>query len=155
MGKLLAGKLGRPFIDTDSLLVSESGTSIKEIVAEQGWEGFRRIEHDILKQVCLIDRQVVATGGGIVLNDANVNRMKKNGKLVWLKAKPKTIKNRMSLDQDTEAYRPSLTSNDIFNEIEDMLIERNPINNQAMDFFVDTDVRNIDDICDEIVRQLL
>ena len=79
MGKLLAAKLDWPFIDTDSLLVSESGISIKEIVEKHGWETFRKMEHAIVNQVCILDRRVVATGGGVVLNEANVNLMKKNG----------------------------------------------------------------------------
>ena len=152
VGKLLAGKLGRPFIDTDSLLVSESGSSIKEIVAARGWEGFRKIEHDILKQVCLIDRQVVATGGGVVLSDTNVNLMKKSGKLVWLKATPETIEKRMMRDQATEAFRPALTSKDNLAEIEETLVERESLYSQAMDFYVETDGRQIADICDMIIR---
>jgi shikimate kinase len=152
VGKLLAGILGWPFIDTDSLLVSESGSSVKEIVADQGWEGFRKIEHDILKQVCLTDRQVVATGGGIVLSDANVNRMKKTGKLIWLKAKTETIEKRMIQDQATEAFRPALTSKDNLAEIEETLIEREPYYQRAMDFYVETDGRQIADICDMIIR---
>ena len=51
VGKLLSAKLGRPFIDTDSLLVSEIGISIKEIVETHGWETFREMEHAIVKQV--------------------------------------------------------------------------------------------------------
>ena len=64
VGQALATKLGWPFIDTDSLLVSESGLSIKEVVDTCGWQAFRRLEHTALQQVCAMDRQVVATGGG-------------------------------------------------------------------------------------------
>lgn len=155
VGKSLATRLGWPFIDTDSLLVSESGISIKEIVETHGWEIFRKMEHAVVKQVCVVDRRVVATGGGVVLNEANVNLMKKNGRLVWLRAQPETIKTRMMLDQDTEAFRPSLTSKDSFSEIEETLIERGPFYKQAMDFGVDTDGRQVDEICDTIVRQLV
>ena len=154
VGERLSNKLGWPLIDTDSLLVSESGASIKDIVETRGWEAFRKLEHDILKQVCLLDRQVVATGGGIVLNDANVNRMRKNGKLIWLKAAPVTIKKRMKLDQDTEAFRPSLTSKDSFSEIEETLSEREPIYKRASDCQVDTDHKQIDEICEIIIRHL-
>ena len=92
VGKLLSAKLGWTFIDTDSLLVSENGVSIKKIVAIHGWNTVRKMEHAIVNQVCILDRRVVATGGGVVLNDANVNLMKKNGRTVWLKALPETIK---------------------------------------------------------------
>ena len=154
VGKMLAGILGRPFIDTDSLLVSESGSSIKEIVADQGWEGFRKIEHDILKQVCLTDRQVVATGGGIVLNDANVIRMKKTGMLIWLKAAPGTIEKRMMGDQNTEDFRPSLTSKDTLVEIEETLAERESLYTRAMNFHVETDDLPVNEICDTIINRI-
>ncbi len=61
----------------------------------------------------------------------------------------------MMLDQDTEAFRPSLTSKDSFSEIEETLIERDPFYKQAMDFGVDTDGRQVDEICDEIVQQVV
>ena len=154
VGKRLATKLGWPFIDTDSLLVSESGTCIKEIVEKHGWHTFRKMEHAIVSQVCVLNRRVVATGGGVVLNKANVNMMKKKGRIVWLKAGPETIKSRMMLDQNTEAFRPSLTTKDSLSEIEEMLNERNPLYRQAMDFCVETDDRRVDGICDEIVQLL-
>ena len=154
MGKLLSEKLGWPFIDTDALLVSESGISIKEIVETHGWDSFRKMEHVIVNQVCILDRRVVATGGGVVLNEANVNLMKKNGKIIWLKALPETIKSRMMRDQDTAAFRPSLTPKDSFSEIEEMLIQRDPLYRQAMDFYVETDDRKFDEICNEIIQQL-
>lgn len=154
VGEILSKKLEWPLIDTDLLLVSDRGSSIKEIVDKQGWEIFRKFEHDILKQVCLDERQIVATGGGIVLNDANVDRMKKSGTLVWLKAAPETIKERMKLDQDTETFRPSLTSKDSFSEIEETLIEREPIYMRASDIQIDTDLKQIDEICELIIRQL-
>ena len=155
VGQLLAAQLGRPFIDTDSLLVSESGISIKEIVKKHGWEIFRKLEHAIVNQVCILDRRVVATGGGVVLNGANVELMKNNGKIIWLKALPETIKSRMALDQDTEAFRPSLTSRDSFSEIEDTLLEREPLYKQAMDFYVETDELCIDEIWIKIVQHLV
>ena len=154
VGKQLATKLGWPFIDTDSLLVSESGISIKEIVEKYGWDSFRKMEHAIVNQVCVLDRRVVATGGGVVLNAANVNLMKQKGRIVWLKADPGIINSRMMMDQKTEAFRPSLTTKDNLSEIEETLNERNPLYRRAMDFYVETDDRSVDGVCNEIARQL-
>jgi shikimate kinase len=154
VGRLLAAKLGWAFVDTDTLLVSESRMSIKEIVGGYGWQTFRKMEQDVVEQVCLLDRRVVATGGGVVLSEANVNLMKKSGRLVWLKALPETIKARMMLDPASEAFRPTLSSKDRLAEIEETLIERDPVYRQAMDFSVDTDGRQIDEICDTILEQL-
>jgi shikimate kinase len=154
VGQLLSEKLNWPFIDTDSLLVSEGGISIKEIVEKHGWQTFRKMEHLAVKQVCVLDRRVVATGGGAVLNADNVAIMKKSGRLVWLRAEPATIEARMTRDQDTEAFRPALTSKDSFSEIEETLIERYPFYKQAMDFFVDTDNVGLDAIVDSILENL-
>jgi len=153
VGRLLAAKLGWPFIDTDLLLVSENGVSIREIVEKQGWETFRKMEHDTVKQVCAQNRQVVATGGGVVLNPANEKLMKKNGCIVWLQAAPESIKSRMTQDPNTEAFRPLLTSRDIFTEIEETLAERNPLYRRAMDFCVQTDDWRVDEVCDIILQK--
>jgi shikimate kinase len=154
VGQSLATKLGWPFIDTDSLVVSESGLSIKEVVDTCGWQAFRRLEHTALQQVCAMDRQVVATGGGIVLDAGNVGLMKESGRVIWLRASPAIIKTRMLLDQDLAAFRPALTSKDSFSEIEETLVKREPLYQGAMDFAVDTDYCKVDQICDAIIGKL-
>lgn len=151
---MLSEMLNWPFIDTDSLLVSESGISIKEIVETYGWQTFRKMEHAIVEQACSRDRQIVAAGGGVVINADNVAIMKKSGRLVWLRAQPATIKARMTRDQDTEAFRPALTSKDSFSEIEETLIERYPLYQEAMDFFVDTDYVGLDVLAESIIENL-
>lgn len=79
VGRFLAGVLGWGFIDADSELVKEHDMTIREIVARWGWNDFREKERIIIKKLCTLDRYVVATGGGAVLNDENVEGMKKRG----------------------------------------------------------------------------
>ena len=150
----MAQKLGWPFSDTDSLLVSENGSSIKDIVKNRGWETFRKMEQAVVEHVCAMERRVVATGGGVVLDGKNVALMKKSGKLIWLRAEPHTIKKRMRRDTDSEDFRPALTTKDRAAEIEETLIERNPLYQQAMDFYVDTDERDTNEISNIIIRKL-
>ena len=95
VGRSLSARLGRTFVDTDSLLVSDHGMTIKKIVDTYGWEVFRQIEHATVKLVCSMDRRVVATGGGVVLNADNLKLMKEGGRIVWLRATPETIKTRI------------------------------------------------------------
>ena len=154
VAKSLAARLGWLFVDTDALLVTERRMSIKEIVDSRGWEVFRKLEHRVIKQVCDQNRQVVATGGGVVLNDANVERMRASGKIVWLRATAETIKKRMMIDTDTEAFRPALTSRDSVSEIEETLFEREPIYRRVMDFYVHTDSLSLDAIVDSISKAL-
>ncbi len=154
VGKRLADRLDRPFVDTDRLLAAEAGLSIKEVVAKHGWEVFRTMENTIVKRVCTPAQHVVATGGGVVLDPENVKRMKNSGRLIWLQANSETIKNRMMRDSGTEAFRPALTPTDSITEIEESLIERNPLYKQASDLCVETDAREIEEICDTIISRL-
>lgn len=154
LGQSLSNKLGWPYVDTDEMLVSESGRSIKQIVQTQGWEAFRKLERKVVQQVCLKHGQVVATGGGVVLDEANLKRMKQSGKVIWLKARPETIEKRMMEDHDTAASRPSLTAGDSVAEIKETMTEREPLYRQAMDFCVQTDDRRIDEICEIIMQKL-
>jgi len=154
VGKSLSAKLSWSFIDTDSLLVSERGLSIGEIVDSFGWETFRQWEGETLKQVCATGRQVVATGGGVVLIADNVKLMQESGRVIWLQATPETIKKRMQQDEKTQDFRPALSSRDSISEIEETLAERAPLYQHAMDFAVDTDDRGVDEICNEIIGKL-
>jgi shikimate kinase len=128
--------------------------SIKEIVGAYGWEGFRQMEHVTLTDICTSIPQVVATGGGIILNEDNVTHMKKSGKIVWLRAKYETIKTRMMHDEDSLDFRPALTSNGSLSEIEEILASREPLYRKAMDFFVDTDDNDFRAITNIIVKKL-
>lgn len=154
MGRCLAEDLGWAFVDTDSLIVKQQHMSIKEIVGAHGWEGFRQLEHVTLKDICTSNPQVVATGGGIILNEDNVNHMKKSGKIVWLRAKYETIKTRMMQDEDSQDFRPALTANGSLSEIEETLDSREPLYRKAKDFFVDTDDNDIRAITNIIIQKL-
>lgn len=154
VARSFAEELNRSFVDTDSLLVTQQRMSIKEIVGAHGWEGFRQMERGVLKNICTSDSQVVATGGGIVLNNENVMLMKKNGRIIWLRANVETIKARMLKDKDTRDFRPALTFDDSISEIEETLLSREPLYKNAMDFFVDTDDHDIRAITNIIAEKL-
>ena len=138
-GQTIAGILDRPFIDTDFKVVEEQGMTISQIVDQKGWDYFRQKETAVLKKVCNHGRQIVATGGGIVLSKENTAYMKKNGTIVWLKATFETIKERMLIDSKTKDFRPSLTTKKLETEITETLLLRNPYYEKAMDFSIDTD----------------
>jgi len=154
VGRFLAEELNWSFTDTDSLLVAQQRMSIKEIVGAHGWEGFRQMEREVLKNICASGDQVVATGGGIVLNDKNVMRMKKSGRIIWLRARLETIKARMLKDKDSREFRPALTLDNSISEIEETLHSREPIYDNAMDFLVDTDDYDIGAIAEFIIERL-
>jgi shikimate kinase len=154
VGKSLAVMLKWPFIDTDSKLTDRVGMSISEFVHQNGWNAFRKTERNVMQRVCTLDRHVVATGGGVVLEPLNVSRMQLSGSLIWLKALPETIRARLANDGQSEHSRPALTPEGLIDEIEAMLKKRNSHYHEAMDFYIETDRLSIDEICNSIVAQL-
>ena len=154
VGKRLAEELEWFFIDTDALIVQQQRMSIREIVGAHGWENFRQMERDILKAACDSQMQVVATGGGIVLDEQNVKIMRENGNIIWLRAEYETIKNRMLQDQNSMDFRPALTLNDSLSEIEETLQLREPLYKNAMDFNINTDEHDVSAIAKNIAEKL-
>lgn len=154
VGKRLAERLNWKFVDADEALVSTEGRSITQLVAQSGWDAFRRIEKSVLKNLCQLENQVIATGGGVVLDEKNIELMKENGPVIWLHASVQTIYDRLLSDQKTASTRPSLTDKDIWDEIVTTLMERKPLYERAMSGYVDTDDKQADEICTEIVSVL-
>ena len=153
-GKSIARILNRQFIDTDLKIVEEEGMTISEIVDKKGWDFFRKKEKAALKKICNHDKQIVATGGGIVLNKENIVNMKKSGKIVWLKVSFATVKKRMLLDSKTKNFRPSLTSKELDEEIKETLLLRKPYYEKTMDFSIDTDKLDIHGVCIGVMTNL-
>jgi shikimate kinase len=151
---LLAEHLKWTSVDADDMLVEDAGSPVSDIVAEKGWDVFRAMEKATLERISRMDGVVVSTGGGVILNDDNVTCMKKTGIVIWLKATPETIHNRMTGDGKTEEQRPSLTNKGVYDEIEDVLNQRTPLYEQAMDFSVETDNKDITEIRDIIIKEL-
>ncbi len=127
VGTLLAQRLGRPLIDLDAILEQEAGETITELVRREGWPEFRRREKAIVKQYAARSGQVLATGGGVVLDPENIARLQATGKLVWLKASPATIKARLSQDRQQLANRPDLTTSGTLDEVDEVLSTREPL----------------------------
>ena len=85
VGKYLAEKLQRKFIDTDEQIVKQTGKEITEIFAEVGNDGFRKIEAEVISRVSSENSgAVIATGGGAILRDDNVRALRRNGRIYFL-----------------------------------------------------------------------
>ena len=85
IGRQLAQKLGKTFVDIDEEIEKREGKTIPEIFKEKGEAYFREVEHNVVADACVKSGQVIATGGGAVLDEKNVEWMKANGKIVWIK----------------------------------------------------------------------
>ena len=84
VGKLLANRLGREFIDTDILIEKHEGKSITEIFSSHGEDYFRDREEDAIKSISALSGKVIATGGGAVLREKNIANLTENGKLYFI-----------------------------------------------------------------------
>ena len=79
IGKILAKKLGKEFVDTDELIVQREKKTIPQIFDEVGEKGFRKIESDVVSDLGTVQNSIISTGGGAVLNPINVEILKENG----------------------------------------------------------------------------
>lgn len=154
VGRFLAKDLGMGFLDTDVLIEEEAGCSIEAIIAATGWDYFRKAERKVIENVSKRDNQVIATGGGVVVNQENVENLKRDGWLVWLDGKPEVLKERMDREQQSGNVRPSLTGTDPLAEIEEVMNTRRPVYQEAGDFMVDTTSLSIAEVAALIVENL-
>ncbi|AGB40501.1 shikimate kinase [Halobacteroides halobius DSM 5150] len=120
VGKKLASRLNYKFVDLDQEIVAEDGREICEIFAQAGEDYFRDLETRVTAKIAQKDKQVIATGGGVVLREENIKNLKKNGFLVLLQATPEEILERTKSDDD----RPLLDVEEPLAKIKKMLEER-------------------------------
>ncbi len=85
LGKLAAETLGKTFVDTDEEIVKRIGMPIADFFAQKGEAAFRKIETEVIHQLSVRNNLVISTGGGIVKNPLNVEYLKRNGRILWLK----------------------------------------------------------------------
>ena len=84
VGRLLAQKLQRPFVDVDALITEKTGSTPAEIITQQGEPAFRDIEADTIRQLSAQNGAVIATGGGAVLRSENIDALRMNGRIFFL-----------------------------------------------------------------------
>ena len=149
-GKALAEFLDFPFVDLDAEIQSQEGRSIPEIFAGSGEAYFRDVEASVLEKISKKNKQVIATGGGIVLRDENVRRMKMTGKVALLKASAESLWQRVRYSKD----RPLLNKPDPFGALEQILNDREIFYEKACHFSVVTDGKIAEDVAVEL-QQLL
>jgi len=150
VGTELAARLGAAFRDLDEAVEEEAGRPITEIFQAEGEAGFRDREETALRAIPGEGgRRVVATGGGVVLREANRRLMAQTGQVVYLHAPVETLLERVAGD----ANRPLLQVADPRAKLEALQTERDPLYRQA-DLTVETAGRSPAEIVDEILARL-
>ena len=155
VGKLLADRLKIAFLDTDLLIEENLGMSIKEIVASRGWSCFRAKEKEAVQKLAQKNDCVIATGGGVVLDEENIELLKKIGVVVWLNAPTADIIERLQEDAKTENLRPQFTDGNLAEETAMVLEQRIPLYQKAADYALDTAGKTASQVVDEICSYLL
>ena len=149
VGRILALRLGFPFVDTDHLVIQATGLQITEIFKNHGEDYFRDQETLALKFMEGKDRQIIATGGGIILRESNAALLKKLGFVVWLRASEETIFDRVSRNQK----RPLVQTANPRETIHNLLTLRTPLYAAAAEFIVDTCDKTHEEVADAIILE--
>ena len=149
VGSLLAKRLTYTFIDLDRQIEITAGKSIPEIFGEDGESAFRELETRVAKDTDLSKSAVIATGGGFPLKEANRIWMRQQGDIVWLKADPRTILERIQ-DEDCPLLPKPVTTE----KIEAILKDRLPVYEKAH-LQLDTDQRDPNEIAEQIAKWIL
>lgn len=139
IGKILSEMTGKTFVDLDDEIVKKAGKSIPEIFAESGEEGFRDIESSITQEFGKSKGLIIATGGGCILRQKNVDALRQNGRLVHI---------RRPLNLLATGGRP-LSRN--ISALEEMEKTRLPLYEAASEFtFENLDKKSLKVLADEI-----
>ena len=120
VGKILARRLNRPWVDVDQRIEEAQKKKISEIFEKEGEGVFRRLEKEMIRRVADVPGQVITTGGGAVIDPDNLQALKKNGLLITLAASPETIFQRVK----DSRHRPLLKGGDLMSELRRLLEQR-------------------------------
>jgi shikimate kinase len=149
VGKMISGKLDRKFIDIDKLIEEEQGQTIQEMFSGFGEGYFRKLEKEMAAGVVKEEDQVIATGGGVVLDPENMANLRKNGIIIWLDVSPEAARKRTGSD----GSRPLLKVSYPEKTIEELLSFRKPLYSHA-DFKVETSNLSIEEVTSKILNFL-
>lgn len=151
IGKELSTLLEMDYIDTDELIIEKAGMSIDEVFNIRGEIDFRKLEKETIEDLQNTRNTVISCGGGVVLNTSNIDLLKNNGKLIWLKASSQEIYSRLSDDSS----RPLLKNNLTIEKLSEILNSRLFLYEGASDIAIHTDGKSVQEIATEIVEKLL
>jgi shikimate kinase len=151
VGQVLTTRLHRKLIEVDAIIAKMASKSISDIFRDNGEIYFRELEIKAIKKATVGTKQVIACGGGVVLNTINIDRLRETGVVINLTASPEIVLKRIEKDGEN---RPLLNVNWPPERIKDLMKFRRPFYDRAADFIVNTSKLNVEDIADKIVDRL-
>ena len=146
VGKLLEELTGKRLVDTDSVIGEEAGMSIKDIFENKGEEYFRSLERKTVQEVASRENMIIALGGGAVLDERNVEELKRTGIIYLLEVEPGEVSRRAGSCEE----RPLLGNDE--SETEKLMRAREGAYIAAADVVFDTTDLSPRDIAHGIAR---
>jgi shikimate kinase len=157
IGKKLATRLGAKFIDTDEIIELSQKMEIKNIFKVEGESHFRKYEEVVLERIIDTEKNaVISLGGGTLLSDVNLKKVRDAGILIYIKSNPSEIWKRIKhstrrplLRKDGENWTRQM----YLNRITELMAEREAGYEQAQ-FILDRDGKEVDEIVGEILAEI-
>jgi shikimate kinase len=141
VARVLAARLGWRFVDSDAWIVERVRMSIPEIFARHGETHFRQLERDIAPQLATLPKVVIATGGGMLTQAANLEAFMAHGMVVCLNATPEAILARVGHDQNRPLLKGDWRA----------LLESRKTAYAAIPFQIDTSGKSVEQVADEVL----
>ncbi len=159
VGHLFAKQTKFIFRDIDQIVEHKAKINIAQIIKKHGWDNFRILEKEALFKLKNLEKSIISTGGGIVIDPGNIEFIKNNGFCIWLDADFETIIKRLKNDENTLTSRPFLTDKNLIEETKQLLNIRKPLYEKCANMKIDTTdktpeeiVTNIEEIVTDIEK---
>jgi shikimate kinase len=151
VGRALARRLGKAFWDSDHVIEERTGVKIPVIFEIEGEPGFRARESAVIAELTAMDGIVLATGGGAVLGDANREKLRSRGTVVYLRANVRDLLNRTRHDRN----RPLLQTADPRARLTELFEVRDPLYRETAHITVDTGSQSLTSLVARLHQMLL
>ena len=151
IGKLLAKRLKKVFIDTDHEIEQRTGVKIPLIFELEGEAGFRERELVLIRELTQRQGIILATGGGAVLRKENRDTLMQNGTVVYLNAKVEDLWQRTQHDKN----RPLLQTSDPKAKLAELFMQRDPLYREIADIVITSGQQNVQHAAREVERRLI
>lgn len=150
IGRQLADALGLEFADTDQEIQHRTGVDIPTIFEYEGEQGFRARERQVVEDLTQVDNQVLATGGGVILDPDNRRNLSARGLVVYLYCTPEQQYERTYRDRN----RPLLQTEDPKARLQALMTVRDPLYRETADLVVSTERRSAAAVTRDIMRHM-
>ena len=150
VGRRLAALLGLEFIDSDAEIERRTGVDIRYIFEKEGEARFRERERDVIADLTALQGVVVATGGGVILDPKNRERLAETGTTVYLETTIDTLVRRTKAAKT----RPLLMNDDPRAVLERMMLVRGPLYESCADIRIETTGRQVRAVAADVLERL-